>query len=74
MPVRTSTVREKLVFSWSSGKDVQKLGVPEGPQIRKILGLLLDTKINGEIIDRENEEKIARKWGKGRGRGISNAR
>ncbi len=51
-----------------SGKDLQKMGVPEGPEIKEVLELLLDAKLNGEIIDREDEEKMVSKWVKDKNR------
>ena len=45
-----------------TGKELQNMGVPEGPEIRKILGMLLDARLNGEITAKEDEEKIVRKW------------
>jgi len=41
-----------------TGKDVQKSGVPEGPEIKKVLEMLLDARLKGEVKTREDEEKI----------------
>lgn len=45
-----------------SGKDLQQLGVPEGPEIKETLEMLLDARLNGETQNRENEEKLVKKW------------
>jgi tRNA nucleotidyltransferase (CCA-adding enzyme) len=45
-----------------SGKDLQKMGVPEGPEIKAVLERLLDAKLNGEAADGEDEERMVREW------------
>ena len=43
-----------------TGKDIQEMGVPEGPEIRKILEILLDGRLDDKIKTREDEEKMVR--------------
>lgn len=43
-----------------TGKDLMKLGVPEGPLFGKILEELYDAKLDGEVISREDEIAFVR--------------
>jgi tRNA nucleotidyltransferase (CCA-adding enzyme) len=45
-----------------TGDDLKRLGVPEGPEMKKALEMLLDARLNGETIDREGEERVVREW------------
>jgi tRNA nucleotidyltransferase (CCA-adding enzyme) len=41
-----------------TGTDLQKLGIPPGPQMKAILRRLLDARLDGEVRDRRGEEKL----------------
>jgi hypothetical protein len=49
-----------------NGKDLQWLGVPEGVEIKKVLVRLLDARLNGEVRDRADEERLVRAWVEGK--------
>ncbi|MSM38454.1 MAG: CBS domain-containing protein [Geobacter sp.] len=38
-----------------TGTDIMAMGVPEGPLVGMILGLLLEARLNGEVMSREDE-------------------
>ena len=43
-----------------TGDDLKRLGVPQGPQIGRLLACVLVAKLNGEAISREAEEALIR--------------
>ena len=45
-----------------SGDDLMKLGVAEGPQIKELLELLHQARLNGRVTTREGEEELVRGW------------
>jgi tRNA nucleotidyltransferase (CCA-adding enzyme) len=45
-----------------SGSDLQKMGIPRGPEIKAILQVLLDARLDGEVKDRKGEEKLVEEW------------
>ena len=45
-----------------SGDDLMKLGVAEGPQIKEVLELLRQARLNGRVTSREGEEELVRGW------------
>ncbi len=45
-----------------SGEDLMKLGVTQGPQIKKVLELLREARLNGRVTTREGEEELVRRW------------
>lgn len=45
-----------------NGDDLKKMGVPEGPQMGKLLNALHQAKLNGEVTTRAEEEKLVRNW------------
>ncbi len=49
-----------------TGKDIQKMGVPEGPEIRVTLEKLLEARLNGNVKTREDEEKMVRELVRGK--------
>ena len=38
------------------------LGVPPGPVYRRVLGELMDAKLDGKVPGREDEERFVREW------------
>ena len=46
------------------GEDLQRMGVPPGPQLGKILEALHEARLNGEVRTREEEERLVHSWGK----------
>ena len=44
-----------------TGADLKRLGVPQGPQIGRLLARVLAAKLDGEAISRESEEAIVRR-------------
>ena len=47
-----------------NGEDLQRMGVPPGPQLGKILEALHEARLNGEVRTREEEEGLVHSWGK----------
>ncbi len=45
-----------------NGDDLMELGVPEGPQMKKILQKLLDARLDGEMNSREEEVEMVERW------------
>ena len=45
-----------------NGEDLQRMGVPSGPQLGKILEALHEARLNGEVRTREEEEKLVVTW------------
>ena len=45
-----------------TGEDLIKLGVPQGPQVKNILGKLLDARLDGNVRSRKGEEELASSW------------
>jgi len=41
-----------------TGKDLKRMGVPEGPHIREMLNLLLEAKLDGRVGSRREEERL----------------
>ena len=54
---------EKLrgVKSIVNGSDIMKMGVAQGPLLKKMLDAVLDARLNGEAVTREDELAIVRK-------------
>jgi tRNA nucleotidyltransferase (CCA-adding enzyme) len=44
-----------------TGRDLQLLGVPPGPVFKKILATLLDARLNGRVVTREDEVALVRR-------------
>ncbi|MDD4923806.1 MAG: hypothetical protein PHF74_03080 [Dehalococcoidales bacterium] len=44
-----------------SGSDIMQMGVEQGPQLKKMLDAVLDARLNGEVISREDEIAIVKK-------------
>ena len=45
-----------------NGEDLQRMGVPPGPQLGKLLEALHEARLNGEVRTREEEEKLVLAW------------
>ena len=45
-----------------SGEDLMKMGVTQGPQIKEVLELLRQARLNGRVTTREGEEEVVRSW------------
>jgi tRNA nucleotidyltransferase (CCA-adding enzyme) len=45
-----------------TGDDLIQMGIPPGPLIKEILGLLHQAKLNGKIATRHDEEEIIKGW------------
>ncbi len=44
-----------------TGEDLKKMGVPERPEMKKLLERLLDARLDGKVNSREEEEEMVRK-------------
>jgi tRNA nucleotidyltransferase (CCA-adding enzyme) len=45
-----------------SGEDLKRQGVPEGPRIKEALLMLRESKLDGKITTRRDEEKMVKGW------------
>ncbi|HEY41670.1 MAG TPA: CCA tRNA nucleotidyltransferase [Dehalococcoidia bacterium] len=45
-----------------TGEDLKKMGLTPGPRISEILNRLRTAKLDGEVTDRREEEKLVRQW------------
>jgi tRNA nucleotidyltransferase (CCA-adding enzyme) len=45
-----------------TGEDLIRMGVAQGPQIREVLELLHQAKVNGKITTRQDEEELVKSW------------
>ncbi|HIE17579.1 MAG TPA: CCA tRNA nucleotidyltransferase [Dehalococcoidia bacterium] len=45
-----------------NGEDLQRMGIPAGPQIREVLQILHRARLNGEAQTRQDEERLVRIW------------
>ncbi len=45
-----------------NGEDLQRMGIPSGPQLGKILEALHEARLNGQVRTREEEEKLVVTW------------
>ncbi len=52
----------RYVKSVLSGNDLQKMGVPPGPQMKEILQRLHEARLNGKAATREDEEELVKEW------------
>jgi tRNA nucleotidyltransferase (CCA-adding enzyme) len=52
----------KFVNPVLTGEDLQKLGVKRGPNIKEILDLLREARLDGKIDSKKGEEAMVREW------------
>ncbi|SNB45682.1 A-adding tRNA nucleotidyltransferase [Geobacter sp. DSM 9736] len=52
----------KNISCLTTGDDLKKLGVPEGPLYRELLDMLLAARLNGEASTREDEIRLVRAY------------
>jgi tRNA nucleotidyltransferase (CCA-adding enzyme) len=45
-----------------SGKDLLRLGIPEGPRVKEVLLMLREARLDGRIDSRREEEEIVEEW------------
>ena len=45
-----------------SGKDLLRLGVPEGPRVKEVLLALREARLDGRIDTRREEEELVKDW------------
>lgn len=45
-----------------TGEDLKRLGVPQGPELGKILKAIQEAKLNGQVRTRRGEEKLVHSW------------
>jgi tRNA nucleotidyltransferase (CCA-adding enzyme) len=45
-----------------SGDDLKQMGVKEGPQMKELLEMLHQARLNGRVTTREGEEELVRGW------------
>jgi tRNA nucleotidyltransferase (CCA-adding enzyme) len=58
--IRLFLDRLRYVKPILTGDDLIKMGIPQGPRIKKILNLLLDAKLDGKVKTRQDEEGVVR--------------
>ena len=52
----------KSVRPLLTGQDILRLGVPEGPRVRKALLMLREARLDGKTATRRDEETMLKKW------------
>jgi tRNA nucleotidyltransferase (CCA-adding enzyme) len=45
-----------------TGDDLMRLGIPPGPQIKEVLTMLLNARLDGKVTGKKQEEAMARNW------------
>jgi tRNA nucleotidyltransferase (CCA-adding enzyme) len=60
--IRLFLSRLKHIETSLTGEDLIKMGVAQGPQIREILEMLREARLNGKVATRQDEEKLVRGW------------
>ena len=45
-----------------NGNDLTKMGVPIGPNIKEILNLLHNARLDEKVISKQGEEEMVREW------------
>ncbi|HXG03962.1 MAG TPA: hypothetical protein VNO23_11200, partial [Candidatus Binatia bacterium] len=44
------------------GEDVTALGVPPGPEVARVLSALRDARLDGAVVERDDEQALVRHW------------
>jgi len=52
----------RYVKSALSGDDLIRLGLSSGPEIKNILGLLLEARLDGKVSSKKGEEDLVKQW------------
>jgi len=60
--IRLFLTRLRHVELSLTGRDLMRMGIAEGPQIREVMELLHKARLNGKITTREAEEELVRSW------------
>jgi tRNA nucleotidyltransferase (CCA-adding enzyme) len=60
--IRLFLSRLKHIEIELTGKDLMRMGIAQGPQIREVLEMLREARLNGKITTREGEEGLVRSW------------
>jgi len=45
-----------------TGRDLMRMGIAQGPQIRELMELLREARLNGKVATRQDEEELVRSW------------
>ena len=45
-----------------TGNDLQDTGIPRGPKIKRILGLLHEARLDGKVSDKKEEVELVQRW------------
>lgn len=54
----------RYIKPYLNGEELQRLGIPEGEELGRILRILHRAKLDGEVTTRDDEEKLARRMNK----------
>jgi tRNA nucleotidyltransferase (CCA-adding enzyme) len=65
--IRLFLTRLRHVEIALTGKDLMRMGIAQGPQIKEVVELLHEARLNGKITTREGEEELVRGWLVGKG-------
>ncbi|GAJ20895.1 unnamed protein product [marine sediment metagenome] len=55
----------RYVKSALTGNDLQKMGVAPGPQMKEILNLLQEARLDGKVTSKRGEVEVVEGWVKG---------
>jgi tRNA nucleotidyltransferase (CCA-adding enzyme) len=60
--IRLFLSRLRYVEIALTGRDLMRMGIAQGPQIKELMELLREARLNGKITTREAEEELVRSW------------
>lgn len=60
--IRLFINRLRYVKTATTGNDLLKTGIPQGPRIKEILGLLHEARLDGKVTTKKGEEELVRGW------------
>jgi tRNA nucleotidyltransferase (CCA-adding enzyme) len=60
--IQTFLIRLRYVKPTLTGNDLQRLGIPPGPEMKEILQRLHQARLDGEVTTKRGEEELVRRW------------
>ncbi len=60
--IRLFINRLRCVKTATTGNDLLKAGIPQGPRIKEILGLLHEARLDGKVTSKQGEERMVAEW------------
>jgi len=60
--IRLFVNKLRHIETWLAGEDLIKMGVAQGPQVREVLEMLREARLDGKATTRQDEEKLVKSW------------